>query len=162
MLSDNEREALKKLLESDNKQNQNKEVIAQLIELKDSIESDLSKMGKLLNKLIDEKKEPTKQLSEDLDALVSGIIDLIFVKDETAQVTVADYKNALKTLIAENQSIREKCNEFKFSLSPKNEGYQEFVRRVESISTVKRGMSGKKILLGIRIDPRYLEPQDAE
>lgn len=162
MLSDNEREALKKLLESDNKQNQNKEVIAQLIELKDNIEIDLSKMSKLLNKLMGEKAETSKQLSEDLDALVSGIIDLIFVKDETAQVTAADYKNALRNLIAKNQGIQDKCNEFKFSLSPKNEGYQEFVRRAESLSTVKRGMSGKKILLGIRINPEYLEPQDAE
>lgn len=162
MLSDNEREALKKLLENDNKQNQNKEAIAQLIMLKDSIESELSQISKLLNKLMDEKKEPTKQLSEDLDSLVSEIIELIFVKDETAQVTVSDYKNALRTLIAENQGIREKCNAFKFSLSPKNEGYQEFVRRAESISTVKRGMSGKKILLGISINPRYAEPHDAE
>jgi hypothetical protein len=162
MLSDNEREALKKLLESENKQNQNKEVIAQLIELKENIESDMSKMSKLLHKLIDEKKEPTKQLSEDLDALVSGLIDLIFVKDETAQVTVADYKNALRNIITGNQGIREKCNAFKFSLSPKNEGYQEFVRRVESISTVKRGLSGKKILLGISINPRYADHHDAE
>lgn len=162
MLSDNEREALKKLLESDNKQNQNKEVITQLIELKDNIESDLSKMSKLLDKLMGEKKEPARQLSEDLDALVSEIIELIFIKDETAQVTVADYKNALRTLIAENQDIREKCDTFKFSLSPKNEGYQEFVRRAESISTVKRGLSGKKILVGISINPRYADSYDAE
>lgn len=162
MLSDSEREALKKLLEAENKQNKNKEVIAQLIELKDNIESDLSNMSKLLDKLMDEKTESRKQLSEELDALVSEIIDLIFVKDETAQVTVADYKNALRTIIAENQDIEEKCNMFKFSLSPKNEGYQEFVRRVENISTVKRGMSGKKILLGLSINPRYTDPQDAE